>query len=139
MINERQSISSFVRPSKYNLAMDYFNIDPDIIRLPQEETRILLLEAEPYSDGCRVHIYLELTPFLQPPIIELNLTNHRGNNVGSASIVEPPGWKHELTMHIKNPEPAPADYQLTARLIYPDHGFQDQRLVIIHISEASAE
>jgi hypothetical protein len=123
MINERQSISSFVRPSKYNLAMDYFNIDPDIIRLPQEETRILLLEAEPYSDGCRVHIYLELTPFLQPPIIELNLTNHRGNNVGSASIVEPPGWKHELT----------------ARLIYPDHGFQDQRLVIIHISEASAE
>lgn len=44
--------------------MDAFFLDPQVPHLPPEETRILDLRAEPYSDGKRVHVNLKLTPFL---------------------------------------------------------------------------
>jgi hypothetical protein len=119
--------------------MDFFNIDPNLIRLSPVETRILALAADPYPDGRRIRIHVEITPFLQPPTIELTLTDCQGNEAGSTSIVEPPGWLHELTMHIKEPLPTPTEYHLTARLIYPDLEHQDQQGITIPISEGFAE
>ncbi|HBG75053.1 MAG: hypothetical protein A2X25_04395 [Chloroflexi bacterium GWB2_49_20] len=113
--------------------MDFFNIDPDLKRLPPKETRIISLDAKPYEDGRRVHIYLELTPFQQSPYIELNLTDSLGNDAGSASIIEPPRWKHELTMHIKSSKQNTVEFQLTARLFYPEKEEVDKRVVTFNI------
>lgn len=108
--------------------MDFFNIDPNLTKFPPEETRILNLNVEPYEDGRRIHIFLELTPFQKPPLIELNLTDSDENDAGSASIIEPPRWKHELTMHLKYSNQKTGEYKLTARLIYPEIEEQDKKI-----------
>jgi hypothetical protein len=115
--------------------MDYFNIDPDLTRYPPEETHIISLEVKPYEDGRRIHIFLEITPFQQPPFIEFSIRDAQGNDAGSASIIEPPRWKHELTMHIKYSEQLTGDFQLTTRLFYPDIENQDMKVITFNIPE----
>ncbi|KAF0108495.1 MAG: hypothetical protein FD146_1069 [Anaerolineaceae bacterium] len=135
--------------------MDAFFLDPDVERLPPEQTRILDLRAEPYPDGRRVRVGLELTPFQKRPDIELTLTDPDGQPAASASIVEPMGWKLELTLHsahrtpalpapvpqaqvseVEGPHPAPGTYTLTAILSYPGLGEVDRRAVSIEIPPA---
>jgi hypothetical protein len=81
--------------------MDAFFLDPNVERLPPESTRLLDLRAEPYPDGLRIRIGIELTPFLKRPNLELTLTDSHGQDCGSTSILEPMGWKLELTLHIR--------------------------------------
>ena len=110
--------------------MDAFFLDPQITRLPPESTRILDLRAEPYPEGKRVRVSLELTPFQKRPYIELTLYDPDGNEVSSATIVEPVSWKLELTLHLRthgtwNLEPG--TFTLTAALSYPDLSEIDRR------------
>lgn len=56
--------------------MEFFLIDPQVARLPPAKTPILDLRAESYTDGKRVRINLELTPFLLRPEIELTYRSH---------------------------------------------------------------
>lgn len=110
--------------------MDAFFLDQDVERFPPETVRILNLRAEPYPDGRRVRVGLELTPFQKRPYIELELTDADGLPCGSASLVEPMGWKLELTLHIRNPQDTVQNtFTLTALLSYPDLGETDRRQV----------
>jgi len=114
--------------------MEFFVNDPQVARLPPEETRILDLRAEPYPDGKRVHVNLEeLTPFQQRPYLELTLNDPNGNEASSASIVEPVSWKLELTLHLRKPNPSGGTYTLAAHLSYPDLGEMDQREETVQI------
>lgn len=119
--------------------MDAFFLDPNVERLPPEATRFLDLRAESYLDGRRVRVGLELTPFQKRPNLELTLTDSSGQACGSASIVEPMGWKLELTLHIRpstsasSVTPRAETYQLSAILSYPDLGEIDRRQVSIEI------
>lgn len=124
-------LSSFIITS-----MDAFFLDPNLERFPPESVRILNLHTEPYPDGQRVRVQIELSPFLKRPEIELTLTDDQGNSCGSVSLIEPMGWKLELTMHIRPSPPAQAIWKternlltLTAILSYPDLGETDRRQV----------
>ena len=119
--------------------MDSFFFDPEVERLPPESTRILDLRAKPYPDGRRVRIELDLTPFLKRPLLELALTDQNDAQCGSASLVEPMGWKLELTMHIRSQsnspsDPVPGPYSLLAVLLYPELGEIDRRSISFDIS-----
>ena len=83
-----------------------------------EETRITSLTAQPYSDGYRLRVNIEMTPFQKRPHLEVELTDADGEEVASSSIVEPLSWKIEFTMHIRGELRNP--YTLEARLFYPD-------------------
>jgi len=100
--------------------MTNFNIDPTITRYPPEEIRILFLQVNPYKDGKRIFVSIELIPFSVHPTIELSISNREGINCGSATIVEPPFWKHELTMHVRSNDPPEYDFDLEALIIYPE-------------------
>ena len=100
--------------------MAFFNIDPNITRYPPEETRILKLQVNPYKDGKRIFVSLEITPFSVHPTIELSITNSEGINCGSATIVEPPFWKQSITMHLNSNDGFDRDFILEALLVYPD-------------------
>jgi len=106
--------------------MDIPFLDPSIERLPPDQTAILNLHAEPYPDGIRVRVNLELTPFIHPPCIELLINDPNGNEAGSASIVEPMGWKIDLTLHIRPSALNTGVFTLSALLTYPDIGVIDQ-------------
>ncbi len=102
--------------------MDFFLPEDELSHNPNrtspEETRITSLSAEPYPDGYRLRVNIEMTPFQTRPHLEVNLTDAEGGEVASTSIVEPMNWKIEFTMHIRGELNNP--YTLEARLLYTD-------------------
>ena len=98
--------------------MDFFFPEDGLNRMTPEETRILSLSAEPYPDGYRACVNIEVTPYQKRPYIEVTLNDGDGNEIASSSIVEPMSWKMEFTMHIRGELKNP--YTLAAKLYYPD-------------------
>jgi hypothetical protein len=98
--------------------MDFFFPEDNLTRATPEETRIKSLSAEPYPDGYRAHVNIEVTPFQKRPHIEVALFNGDGHEIASTTIVEPMSWKMEFTMHIRGELNNP--YTLEAKLFYPD-------------------
>jgi len=128
--------------------MESILTDPDAKRLPPADTRILELRAEPYPDGKRLRITLDLTPFEQKPYLELTLNNPIGEVVAAASIIEPVVWKIELTLHIRervlnagetNGNIPTGPYKLEAILSYPDLGQIDRRGLNLIITTTTAQ
>jgi hypothetical protein len=114
--------------------MEFFINDPNIIRYPPADVRLLDLRADADPEKNRLRVALDLTPFQQSPNIELNLTDSQGNEAASASIIEPVGWKLELTLHIRRIDPTDGKYMLAASLSYPELGEIDRRTLIIEVS-----
>jgi len=102
----------------YNRPMDFFFPEDNLQRMVPEETSITSLSAEPYPDGRRLHVNIEITPFQKRPYIEVILHDANGEEIASSSIVEPLSWKLEFTMHLRGELNNP--YTLNARLYYPD-------------------
>lgn len=98
--------------------MDFFFPEDSLNRMTPEETRISSLSAEPYPDGYRVRVNIQITPFQKRPHIEVTLKDSNGDEIASTSIVEPMSWKLEFTMHIRGELNNP--YTLDAKLYYPD-------------------
>jgi hypothetical protein len=98
--------------------MDFFLPEDNLTRAVPEETRISALSAQPYPDGHRLRVNIEVTPFQKRPTIEVILHDSNGDEVASTNIVEPMSWKLEFTMHIRGKLNNP--YALSARLYYPE-------------------
>ena len=81
--------------------MSFFFPEDNLQRMTPEETHITSLTAEPYPDGKRVRVNIEMTPFQTRPYIEVLLTDANNEEVATATIVEPMGWKLEFTMHLR--------------------------------------
>jgi hypothetical protein len=113
--------------------MEFFLNDPNIVRYPPAEIHLLELRAIPDPDGKRLRVTLELTPFLQRPLLELELIDSVGSKVASASIIEPVGWKLELTLHIRKTGPTNGKYTLSVSLSYPELGEIDLRTITVEV------
>ena len=98
--------------------MDFFFPEDNLNRMTPEETHITALSAEPYPDGYRLRVNIQITPFQKRPYIEVVLKDSDGAEVASSSIVEPLSWKLEFTMHIRDELKNP--YTVEAQLYYPD-------------------
>ena len=96
--------------------MDLFFADPSEIPLPPDEVRIREVLAEPYPDGRRVRVTLEVDPFQQRPNLDLLALNAHGERVAGASIIETMTRKMSLTLHIRPAEAG--DYVLNVILFY---------------------
>ena len=99
--------------------MDFFFPEDGLARAVPEETKLNSLTAQPYPDGYRLRVNIEVTPFQIRPYIEVILKDSNGDEVASTSIVEPLSWKLEFTMHIRSEE-LHNPYTLNARLYYPE-------------------
>ncbi len=84
--------------------MDIFFQDPNIIRVPPEEVRLLEVKVSPQANGGRVKIFIELTPFMKRPNIRVSITDKAGKEVAHTSILETMLPKMEFTMHLRQPE-----------------------------------
>lgn len=79
------------------------------------------LGAEPWPDRRRVRVTLEITPFLEPPNIEVVITDPHQQEVSSVSIIQTIDSRMTFTMHLRGPE-ITGTCTLTATLSYPDAG-----------------
>lgn len=102
------------------MSMDFFFPDDLTPRLPPQEVRVNELRAEPYPDGGRVRVNLEITPFQTRPHVDVTLFDGDGEEVAATSLIEPMSWKIEFTLHIRGKEDTAGNYRLEARLYYPD-------------------
>jgi hypothetical protein len=99
--------------------MEFFFPENNLDRMSPDETKILSLTADPYEDGRRVRVNIEISPFEIRPHLEFTLTDMESQEISTASFVEPMTWKLEFTMHMRA-EPADGPLDLEARLYYPD-------------------
>ena len=97
--------------------MDIFFRDPNVIRLPPEEVRLLEMQVTPQQNGRQVKILLELTPFIKRPNVEVTITAASGKEVAHTSILEAMLPKMEFTMHLRTFEPG-GEYTLESTVYY---------------------
>lgn len=98
--------------------MDFFFPEDDLQRMTPQETHITALTAVAYPDGQKVRVDIEITPFQTRPYLEVTLSDANGDQVASASIVEPMSWKLEFTLHTRGANANP--FKIEAKLFYPD-------------------
>ncbi len=111
--------------------------DESIERKPPSEVRIRDLHIEPWPDGRRVRVHLELTPFEQKPNIDLVITRADGEPVAMTSIIENMVFKLVITMHLRSADPA-GSYQVHASVYFPDQEPVDQATAAFNIPGASS-
>ena len=99
--------------------MDIFFSDPGDIPVEPDNVKVRSLTAEPYPDGRRVKIYLEISPFTMKPNIEINIDNQDKLRVGSLSIVETMIHKMDFTIHLREKNPQ-GNYKITVVIFYND-------------------
>jgi hypothetical protein len=97
--------------------MDIFFTDPDQVPLPPDEVRILDLQVEPYPDGRRVRVFVELTPFQKKPNGDLSITDASGHLAATTSFVEAITPKNEMVLHLRALDPA-GQYNLKLTIFY---------------------
>ena len=85
--------------------MDIFLIDPDEVRLPPEEVRLLKVQVEPQPNSNRVKVSLELTPFQKRPSVDVTIIDATGKAAAHSSILDTMLRKLEFTMHLRQAEP----------------------------------
>lgn len=97
--------------------MDIFFQDPNIVRVPPEEVRLLELVVTPLPNSGRVKIFLELTPFKKRPNVNVSITDKSGKEVSHTSILETMLPKMEFTMHIRQPKQG-GEYRVETYVYY---------------------
>jgi hypothetical protein len=117
--------------------MEFFLPEDNLTRATPAETKITSLAAEPYPDGRRLHVNIEMTPFQTRPYLEVTLHNARGDEVAAASFIEPMSWKLEFTLHLRGDFASP--YRLEARLFYPDGPSDELRTLSVDVTPPSAD
>jgi hypothetical protein len=101
-------------------------------RAQPEDVRIENLSGEAYSDGKRVRVNLEFTPFKVRPHADIVLLDPLGEPATSISIIEPMSWKLEFTLHLRKAR-QDGSYKLVARLFYPPRDEEDPKLFRLDI------
>jgi len=97
--------------------MDFFLQDPNEVRLPPEQVRLLAMEVTPQPGSPRVKIFLELTPFKKRPNLEVTIYSPSGMKAAHSSILETMLPKLEFTMHLHPPEPG-CEYTIECIVYY---------------------
>ncbi len=99
--------------------VDIFFTDPTNAPKPPDEVEIRKLEAQPYPDGRRVKVLLEVTPFQMRPNLDIRIEDSDGREVASLNVVEPITPHNEFTMHLRLQDPT-GEYRVIASVLYPD-------------------
>ena len=96
-----------------------FQFTPSEDALPPSQVHFTKLSAEPWADGRRVRVNLELSPFQQPPNLILAVHDHEKNEVSRVVFVEMQETSLTFTIHLRG-SALPGRYSLTASVSYPD-------------------
>lgn len=111
----------------------FFQKDPNA--LPPAEVRLTGVQVEPWPDGRRVRVLLQLTPFQQNPNIETWIADPGGVEVARSRIIENAEIRLVFTLHIRASYVS-GQYNLHVQLSYPDLGVVDQRILSFETHES---
>jgi hypothetical protein len=105
-----------------------------VVPVPAEEMRFIDIKVEPVLDDgpLRLRVYVETTAFQKRPYMEVTLTGAHGDEIASASIIEPIQRKNVFTMHIRGSQQT-GNFSLQARLYYPGQPDSDTHKIDFEI------
>ncbi len=105
-----------------------------VVPVPPQEMRFIELKVEPVLDNgpVRLRVYVEVTAFQQRPYMEVALCDAQGDEIASASVIEPMQRKNVFTMHVRGSQQT-GKFSLQARLFYPDYPDSDTRQIEFEI------
>jgi hypothetical protein len=107
--------------------MDVFLSDSSEIPLPRNEVRIKDLKANPYPDGRRVRIAIELTPFLEKPNGDIVVMDKDGNRIAASSFIETIIPKLEMTLHLRHDIRGAGECTVFATIFYTEEITDDRQ------------
>ena len=101
---------------------------------PPETMRFKEVKVEPVLDNgpVRLRVYVETCAFQQRPYLEVILFNEHGQEVASASVIEPMQRKNVFTLHVRG-EQQRGKFSLEARLFYPEKPDSDTQTIEFEI------
>lgn len=108
--------------------------------LPPQDVRILNLRAEPWPENARrVRVYLDVTPYLERPNMEITIHDAEGLVAANISIIESIDDQQTFTMHLRGEE-LRNPYTLSAKVYYPapEIGEVDQKSITFETQEGSS-
>ncbi len=83
----------------------------------REDVRMKQIGLFVHEGGRRVTFGVELTPFLERPCLDVQISNAEGKLAGSLSVIETMTPNFSIVMHLRD-EPAADPYQLRAVVYY---------------------
>jgi hypothetical protein len=95
--------------------IDFFD-NPLEVPKSREDVRIKQLGLYMYDDGKRFAVGFDITPYLEPPSIQVTAVDEAGVEVSSLHVIEVNDKNFSLTMHIR--ETASTILQVKAILYY---------------------
>ncbi|MBO9308957.1 MAG: hypothetical protein J7551_04135 [Chloroflexi bacterium] len=111
--------------------MEIHFAEPDQVPQPRDKVRIERLTAQPYPDGWRIKLNVDVTPFQERPNLELRVLRLPEERViAELSIIETMHRKMEFTVHVRGVATPNGDYLAQADLYYEERTApQDRREV----------
>jgi len=109
--------------------------DPSDAPLPPRETRIRALSVEPWPDGRRLAVEVQITPFQQRPNLHVSVYDAQGREVASLGAMQILQTQIGFTLHLRQPDTR-GQYTVAAHLAYPD---PDLDLGVVHRVESTFE
>jgi hypothetical protein len=108
--------------------------NPENIPVAPAEMRFIEVKVEPVLDNgpLRLRVYVETSAFLERPYLEVTLFNSQGDEIASASVIEPMQRKNVFTMHVRGQQQS-GKFSLMARLFYPEKPDSDSREIKFEI------
>lgn len=108
-----------------------FYDDPVLEPRSRDDVRFNQLGLYLYEDGRRVAVGFDITPFLEPPHIEVTVRNDTGQIASSLSVIEAVQANFNVTLHLRDEMPS-KHYRVDASLYYSSPG--EERLVVDRVS-----
>jgi hypothetical protein len=107
------------------MTIDFF-ADPGLVPKPRAAIRIEDLRLIPYTDGYRVRLEIELTPFgpADRPNLDIEVSKPDGTQVAAICIIESIQRAIGITVHLREPEQPRGTYHFRADLYYGEESVQ---------------
>lgn len=95
---------------------------------PPSQMRFIDVHVEPWPDGEKIRVHIELPPFTEHPNLEVLILDKDQNEVSTVSIIETMVRKMVFTMHLRTPQKS-GSFKLIAKLIYPSLDPVDEKRI----------
>ncbi|HKZ55296.1 MAG TPA: hypothetical protein VJ123_07440 [Anaerolineales bacterium] len=112
--------------------MDIHFVETDEVPRPPDQVRFRAVRVDPLTDLRRLQVSMELTPFQQPPNLEIEILDPDQDPVSSASIVGAMDPRMKLIVHLRG-DPRPGVYIARLTLGYEEGPAVDQTSVVFQL------
>jgi hypothetical protein len=102
---------------------------------PRDKIRIERLEAQPYADGWRAKITIDVTPFQERPSLEIRVRSGEKRPVAELSVIETMHRHMEFTVHIRGVQSPVGEYVAEVDLYYDNPATPQDRRVSSFVVE----